>query len=193
MSQDRLPQERLGVIPPEKMTDAQKKAAAEFAEGRGYAVRGPFAALIRSPEVMLRAKAMGDYLRFKTTIPAKLNELAICVTARHWGQSYEWHAHAPLAIKAGLDPDILEAVKEGRRPKNIGADEELIIDFSTELHQNKSVSDATYAKAVARFGEQGVVDLTAVNGYYTFIAMALNVARTQLPASATPQVKPFPQ
>ena len=187
-----MSQERLGVIPPEKMTEAQKKAASEFAEGRGYAVRGPFAALIRSPEVMLRAKAMGDYLRFKTTIPAKLNELAICVTARQWGQSYEWHAHAPLAIKAGLDPAILDAVKEGRRPANIGADEELVIDFSTELHQNKSVSDATYAKAVARFGEQGVIDLTAVNGYYTFIAMALNVARTQLPAGATPQVKPFP-
>ena len=83
-------------------------------------------------------------------------------------------------------------MKEGRRPANIGADEELVIDFSTELHQNKSVSDATYAKAVARFGEQGVIDLTAVNGYYTFIAMALNVARTQLPAGATPQVKAFP-
>lgn len=188
-----MSQERLGVIPPEKMNDAQKKAAAEFAEGRGYAVRGPFAALIRSPEVMLRAKAMGDYLRFKTTIPAKLNELAICVTARQWGQSYEWHAHAPLAIKAGLNPEILDAVKEGRRPKTIDADEELVIDFSTELHQNKSVSDATYARAVTRFGEQGVIDLTAVNGYYTFIAMTLNVARTQLPAGATPQVKPFPQ
>ena len=187
-----MSQERLGVIPPEKMTAAQTKAAAEFADGRGYAVRGPFAALIRSPEVMLRAKAMGDYLRFKSTIPPKLNELAICVTARQWGQSYEWHAHAPLAVKAGLNPEILDAVKEGRRPKNIDADEELVIDFSTELHQNKSVSDATYAKALARFGEQGVIDLTAVNGYYTFIAMTLNVARTQLPAGATPQVKAFP-
>ena len=187
-----MAQERLGVIPPEKMTEAQKKAAAEFAEGRGYGVRGPFVALIRSPEVMLRAKAMGDYLRFKSTIPPKLNELAICVTARHWGQSYEWHAHAPLAIKAGLDPQILEAVKEGRRPKDIDADEELVIDFATELHQNKSVSDATYAKALARFGEQGIIDLTAVNGYYTFIAMVLNVARTQLPAGASPQVKAFP-
>ena len=187
-----MSQERLGVIPPEKMTDAQKKAASEFAEGRGYAVRGPFAALIRSPEVMLRAKAMGDYLRFKSTIPAKLNELAICVTARQWGQSYEWHAHAPLAVKAGLNPDILDAVKEGRRPTKLDADEDLVIDFSTELHQNKSVSDATYARALARFGEQGIIDLTAVNGYYAFIAMALNVARTHLPVGATPQVKAFP-
>ena len=188
-----MSQERLGVIPPEKMTEAQKKAAAEFAEGRGYAVRGPFAALIRSPEVMLRAKAMGDYLRFKSTIPPKLNELAICVTARHWSQSYEWHAHAPLAVKAGLNPEILDALKDGRRPKNIDADEELVIDFATELHQNKSVSDATYARALARFGEQGVIDLTAVNGYYSLIAMVLNVARTALPAGATPGLTPYPK
>ena len=187
-----MAQERLGPIAPEKMTDAQKKAAAEFAEGRGYAVRGPFAAMIRSPEVMLRAKAMGDYLRYKSTIPPKLNELAIMLTARAWGQSYEWHAHAPLAIKAGLDPEIAKAVAEGRRPTGLDADEELIVDFCTELHANKSVSDGTYTRALARFGEQGVIDLTAVNGYYTFVAMILNVARTPLPEGATPQVKAFP-
>ena len=184
--------ERLPTLAPEQMNEAQKKAAAEFAEGRGYAVRGPFGAMIRSPEVMLRAKAMGDYLRFRSSIPAKLNELAICLTARHWGQSYEWHAHAPLAIKAGLDPEVAKAVSEGRRPKGLDADEELIVDFCTELHQNKCVSDATYARALARFGEQGVIDLTAVNGYYTLIAMVLNVARTALPGGAAPQVKPFP-
>ena len=97
--------ERLPIIADDKLTDAQRKASQEFAEGRGYPVRGPFAALLRSPEVMLRAKAMGDYLRFKSTIPAKLNEFAICITARRWGQSYEWHAHCPLAEKAGLIND----------------------------------------------------------------------------------------
>ena len=187
-----MSEERLPALKPEQMSEAQRKAAAEFAEGRGYAVRGPFGAMIRSPEVMLRAKAMGDFIRFKSSIPPKLNELAILVTARHWGQSYEWHAHAPLAIKAGLDPEIAKAISEGRRPAKLDADEALIIDFSTELHQNKSVSDATYARALARFGEHGVVELTAVNGYYAFIAMQLNVARTKLPDGATPQVKPFP-
>ena len=185
--------ERLPALAPELLNNAQRKAATEFAEGRGYAVRGPFAALLRSPEVMLRAKAMGDYLRFKSTIPPKLNELAIMLTARHWGQSYEWHAHCPLAEKAGLDPAISRAVAEGRRPANLDADETLIVDFCTELHTNKCVSDATYARALARFGEQGVVDLTAVNGYYTLIAMVLNVARTALPPGATPQVEPFPR
>lgn len=187
MAADRMPN-----LTPEQMTDEQKKAAAAFAEGRGYQVRGPFGALIRSPEVMLRAKAMGDYLRFKSTIPPKLNELAICITARQWGQNYEWHAHRPLAEKAGLDPKIADAIAEGRRPEKLDADEQLIYDFSTELHQNKSVSDATYARALARFGEQGVVDLTAVNGYYSFIAMILNVARTALPAGARPGMQSFP-
>lgn len=184
--------ERLPILSTEQQTDAQKKASAEFAEGRGYPVRGPFAALLRSPEVMLRAKAMGDYLRFKSSIPPKLNELAILVTARHWGQSYEWHAHRPLAEKAGLRPEIAIAISEGRRPTGLDEDEALIIDFSTELHINKCVSDHTYARALARFGEQGIIDLTAVNGYYTLIAMVLNVARTALPEGASPQVKPFP-
>lgn len=185
--------ERLPMLADDEMSEAQKAAAATFAEGRGYAVRGPFAAMIRSPEVMLRAKAMGDYLRFKSSIPPKLNELAICLTARYWGQSYEWHAHAALALKAGLDPQIAKAVSEGRRPKGLDTDEELIVDFCTELHHNKCVSDATYARALERFGPQGVIDLTAVNGYYTMIAMVLNVARTALPAGAEPQVKPFPR
>lgn len=187
MATDRMP-----TLSPEQMNEEQKKAAAAFAEGRGYQVRGPFGVMIRSPEVMLRAKAMGDYLRFKSTIPPKLNEFAICITARQWAQSYEWYAHRPLAEKAGLDPKIADALAEGRRPEGLDADEQLVYDFSTELHQNKSVSDATYAKALARFGEQGVVDLTAVNGYYSFIAMMLNVGRTALPQGATPGLKPFP-
>lgn len=187
-----MSQERLPALPPEKMTEAQKKAAAEFAEGRGYAVRGPFAPMLRSPEVMLRAKAMGDYLRFKSSLPPRLNEMAICVTARRWGSNYEWQAHCPLALKAGLRPEIAEAIAEGRRPTGMAADEEIVYDFATELHVNRSVCDATYKRALDAFGEQGVVDLTAVNGYYSFIAMMLNVARTALPPGATPALKPFP-
>jgi 4-carboxymuconolactone decarboxylase len=184
-------QERFPALSPEQMTEAQKAASREFAEGRGYAVRGPFSVLLRSPEVMLRAKAMGDYLRFKSSIPPHLNEFAICITARFWGQNYEWHAHRPLAEKAGLKPEIAEAIAEGRRPLGMSEDEEIIYDFSTELHVHRSVSDATFKRALGRFGEQGVVDLTAVNGYYTFIAMALNVGRVSLPAGAKPGLKPL--
>ena len=188
MAQDRMPE-----IPVDQMTDAQRKAASEFAEGRGYAVRGPFAAMLRSPEVMLRAKAMGDYVRFKSTIPARLNELAIIITARQWSQNYEWQAHRPLAEKAGVKPEIAQAIADGRRPVGMGADEEIVYDFSMELHLNRSVSDATYKRALETFGEQGIIDLTAANAYYTFNAMMLNVARTALPAGAKAELQPFPR
>ncbi|MEZ5856651.1 MAG: carboxymuconolactone decarboxylase family protein [Hyphomicrobiaceae bacterium] len=188
-----MSRERMPAIAAEKMTEEQKAASATFAEGRGYAVRGPFMALLRSPEVMLRAKAMGDYLRFKSTLPPRLNEMAILVTARHWGQAYEWHAHRPLAEKGGLRPEIADAIADGRRPGDMSMDEAAVYDFATELHQNKCVSDATYARALNLFGEQGVIDLTAVNGYYSMIAMVLNVARTELPEGAKPGVLPFPR
>jgi 4-carboxymuconolactone decarboxylase len=188
-----MSRERMPAIPPEKMTDAQKAAAATFAEGRGYDVRGPFMALLRSPEVMLRTKAVGDYLRFKSVLPPRLSELAIIVTARQWSQSYEWHAHRPLAEKGGLRPEIANAIADGRRPEGMSIDEAAVYDFSMELHQNKSVSDDTYARAKALFGEQGIIDMTALNGYYTLIAMVLNVARTELPAGAKPGLEPFPR
>ena len=118
MSQDRMPP-----VPADKYNDAQKKAAAEFSEGRGYAVRGPFAVMIRSPEVMLRAKAMGDYLRFRSVLPPALNEFTILITARQWSNSYEWQAHVPHAKKAGLKDDIIAAVADGRRPANMSEEE----------------------------------------------------------------------
>src|SRR5215813_12946863 len=106
-------QDRMPPMPTEKMTDSQKKAAEVFAEGRGYAVRGPFVPLLRSPEVMLRAKAMGDYLRFKSTLPPRLNEMVILITARAWTQNYEWNAHRPFALKAGLRVEIVDAIAQG--------------------------------------------------------------------------------
>jgi 4-carboxymuconolactone decarboxylase len=187
MAQDRMPE-----IPADKLTDTQREAAAEFAAGRGYAVRGPFAVMLRSPEVMLRAKAMGDYVRFKSTIPPRLNELALIITARQWVQNYEWLAHRRLAEKAGLQPAIAQAIADGRRPNGMAADEEVVYDFCTELHANRSVSDATYQRALERFGEQGIVDLIAANGYYTFNAMMMNVARTALPAGAKAELLAFP-
>jgi len=178
------PADRMPEIPPEKMTPEQKKAADEFFAERKVAIFGPFVPLLRSPEVMQRARAMGDYLRYKSVLPAALNEFAILITARRWSQNYEWAVHQPIAVKAGLKPEITQALAEGRRPQAMSADEELIYDFSTELHENQCVSDPTYARAVARFGEQGVIDLLGVNGYYTFLAMVLNAARTAVPKNA---------
>ena len=174
-------QDRMPAIAPEKYDEAQVKAAAEFLATRKVPVFGPFIPLIRSPEVMLRAKEMGDYLRYKTGLGDKLNEFVILITARQWTQDYEWYVHHPIALKAGLDPAIAEAVRDGRRPDGMSEDETLIYDFCIELHRNKRVSDAVYAKAVARFGEKGVIDLVGVNGYYTFLAMALNTTRAETP------------
>lgn len=186
------PADRMPEIPPDKLTAEQKKAAEEFAAGRGVPVFGPFIPLLRSPEVMLRAKAMGDYLRYKSVLPPRLNEFAILITARQWTQQYEWAVHYPIAIKAGLNAEVAEAVVEGRRPQGMSEDEEIIYEFCIELHRNQSVSDATYARALAKFGEQGIIDLVGVNGYYTFLAMVLNTTRTPVPKGPTNALVGFP-
>jgi 4-carboxymuconolactone decarboxylase len=179
-------------IPADKMTPEQKKAADDFLAERKVPIFGPFVPLLRSPEVMLRARAMGDYLRYKSVLPAALNEFAILITARRWTQGYEWAVHEPIAVKAGLKAEITQALAEGRRPQGMSADEEMIYDFSTELHQNQSVSDATYARVQAKFGEQGIIDLIGVNGYYTFLAMVLNGTRTAVPKTTAPPLPAFP-
>jgi 4-carboxymuconolactone decarboxylase len=185
-------QDRMPPIPADKLTEAQKKAAEVFAEGRGYAVRGPFVPLIRSPEVMLRAKAMGDYLRFKSVLDPRINEMVIIITAREWTQNYEWNSHQPAALKAGLRREIADAIADGRRPAGMAEDEEIAYDMATEILRQKRVSDATYARAVAKFGEQGVIDMLGVIGYYNFLAIVLNAARTPLPAGVPEPLKRYP-
>ena len=185
-------QERMTPIPKDKMTDAQKKAAAEFEAARG-ALTGPWAVMLRSPEMINRARGLSDYLRFKSSLPPRLSELVILITARDWAQQYEWNAHHPLAVKGGLDPAIAKAIAEGRRPDKMAEDEAILYDFCIELHHNHSVSDATYARAVAKFGEQGVVDAVGLSGWYTLVAMVLNTARTPLPAGVAPPLPALPR
>jgi len=186
-------QDRMPPIAADKLTDAQKKAAEAFAEGRGYAVRGPFVPLIRSPEVMLRAKAMGDYLRFKSTLGPRLNEMVILITAREWTQQYEWNAHLPFALKAGLRREIADAIAEGHRPAGMAEDEEIAYDMATEILRQKRVSDPTYRRALARFGEQGVIDLLGVVGYYNFLAIVMNATRTGLPEGVAEPLRRYPE
>ena len=185
-------QDRMPPIPPANYTDAQKKAVADFASERGFAVRGPFVPLLRSPEVMLRAAAMGDFLRNKTTLAPRLSEMIILITAREWTQQYEWTAHHDIAVKAGLDPAIADAIADGHRPSGMDAEEEAVYDMSTEIQRTKRVSDATYKNAVAKFGEQGVIELLGINGYYTFLAITLNATRAALPAGTAEPLKRFP-
>lgn len=179
-------QTRLPTIPPENYTDQQKKAAEEFLAARKTPVFGPFEPLMYSPEVMSQARAMGDYLRYKSQIGTTLSELVILVTAREWTQDYEWYVHAPIAAKMGIKQSIIDAIREGRRPEGMSEDETIVYDFSIELHRNKSVSDATFARAEKRFGKPGVIDLTGVSGYYTLLAMQLNAAQYVMPKDGTP-------
>ena len=186
-------QDRLPPIPASALTDAQRKAIEEFKAARSADVSGPFVPLLRSPEVMNRARAMGDYLRFKSALPPRLSEFVILLVSRRWTQQYEWNAHQPLALKAGLSADVVAAIAEGRRPNPMPADEDALYALVDEVHRNQSVSDATYAKAVASVGEQGVIDTLGIAGYYTLLAMVMNTARTPLPAGAKPGLAPFPR
>jgi 4-carboxymuconolactone decarboxylase len=192
-AQDAANKDRMPAIAADKLTDAQKKAAEAFAEGRGYAVRGPFVPLIRSPEVMLRAKAMGDYLRFKSTLGPRLNEMVILITAREWTQQYEWHAHHAIALKEGLRREIADAIADGHRPADMAEDEEIAYDMATEILRQKRVSDPTYRRALARFGEQGVIDLLGVVGYYNFLAIVMNATRTGMPEGVAEPLRRYPE
>lgn len=185
-------QDRMPPIPTDKMTDAQKKAAAEIIAGPRGALYGPFIPLLRSPDLMSAVQKTGEYLRYHTSIEEKLNEFAILLAARRWTQHYEWDFHYPLALKAGIKAETLEALRAGRRPAGMSADEELVYDFTDELYRNQSVSDATYARAAKRFGEQGVLDLVGVTGYYYMVGMMMNVARTPVDKPQAPPIESFP-
>ena len=186
-------QDRMPPIPAEKMTAAQRAAVAEFKAARSVDISGPFIPLLRSPEVMNRARAMGDYLRYKSALPPRLSEFVILLTARRWTQQYEWNAHQALALQGGLSADIVKAVAEGRRPERMADDEEAVYTLWDELQTNHSVSDPTYARAVAKLGEQGVVDELGITGYYTMLAMVMNTTRAPLPEGVKPPLQMFPR
>jgi 4-carboxymuconolactone decarboxylase len=187
-------QERLPMIPTDKLSDAQKKTVAQMQAG-AFGVGGPFVALVREPKLAEQAYAMATYFRTDSVLGPKLMEFVIMLAARDWTQQFEWTAHYSRALKAGLTQETVSAIAEGRRPPGMPEDEDIVYDFWTELDHNKSVSDATYDRAVRKFGEQGVVSVTALNGYYAMLAMVLNVARTPvLPANAgVSQLPPFPK
>jgi 4-carboxymuconolactone decarboxylase len=136
---------------------------------------------------------MGLYLRFGSTLPRAVSEFAILLQARRWTQQYEWYVHAADARTAGLSEGIIEAVADGRRPENLTEEQEIVYDFCTELNDFRSVTDRTYARTVGKFGEQAMMDLIGLNGYYSFISMVLNVSRFPLPPGSVPALAPFPK
>jgi 4-carboxymuconolactone decarboxylase len=184
--------ERLPPLDPNALTEAQRRAAAELVAGPRGGIIGPFVPLLRSPELMEHAQRMGEYLRYRSAIGTRLSELVILLVARYWSQHVEWAIHVPIATKVGIASDMISAIAAGRRPTTLTDDEALVYDFCFELNVNQDVSDATFDRARARFGDQGVVDLMGINGYYTLLAMVMNGARTA-PAEATgTPLRPLP-
>jgi 4-carboxymuconolactone decarboxylase len=168
----------------DQMTPAQRSIAEAIISGPRGRMSGPFNTWLRSPVLADRLQKVGEYVRFNTSLDKRINEMAILMTAQAWGAQYEWYAHAPLAIKAGLDPAVVKAIGAGRKPDNMKDDEAIVWEFTTQLRRDHSVDDAIYAKALEKFGEQGIVDLIAVNGYYDVVSMTLNVAHVKPPAEA---------
>jgi 4-carboxymuconolactone decarboxylase len=177
-------------ISPAEMTSAQKEVHDEIVAGRRGRFGGPFQILIRAPEVCRHLQRLGEYLRWGSSLPPAVSELAICLTARHLRVSLEWHAHAPLAIEAGVPAAAIEAIRTGAKPSFTAPDQALVYRIVTELIDTKRLTDATFTEAISRFGEQGVVELGAIVGYYTAIGNALNAFQVPLPAGAPP---PFPE
>ena len=174
-----------------EMSEAQIKAAHDIASGQRGRLNpdGPNALLLRSPDLMSRTQRVGEYLRYNSALPLRLNEFAILITARQWNAQVEWLAHHPLALKAGLDPAVAADLAQGKHPAGMKDDEAIIYQFCKELHEAKAVSDAAFKAAVDKFGERGVIDLIGLTGYYTMLAMVLNVAQQPLPGGAPPPLQ----
>ena len=187
-----MPDTRFPPLEPDQMTDEQRAVVDAIQSGpRGAGLRGPFNALLRSPTLCDLVQRVGAYVRFGTSLPPALNELAICMAGRKWGAQYEFYAHRRLGIDAGLNPAILNAVAAGHRPVDMSADEAIVYEFVTDLLSTGQVSDSRYAVTLERFGERGIMDLVGAVGYYSLVSMVLNVAQVPLPEGETPPLKPL--
>ena len=185
--------ERLPMPAAESMTPDQRAAADALIQGPRKGVYGPFLPLLRAPQLLERVAKIGEYLRFECELDARIRELVTCAVARHVTNQFEWVMHAPLAVKAGIARATIEALQLGARPKNLPADEEAALDFTRELLATHGTSEPTYAAALACFGEQGVVELTSLIGYFMMVCWTMNVARTAAPAAAEgAALDPFP-
>ncbi len=172
---------RISLPAPDSMNSDQRRVYDKIVSGRRGKIQGPLRAVLHNAELADRWQALGELLRYNTSLPPRLSELAILVTGRACQSPFEWYAHRLEAEKIGIEPHVLEALLAQQMPPGLSAEEATVIQFATELNQSKSVSDATYADALARFGEQTIIELTALVGYYTMVAMTLNAHEIPLP------------
>jgi 4-carboxymuconolactone decarboxylase len=176
--------DRMPPLPDAELSDAQAAAKAAIIDGPRGRFEGPFIPLLRSPDLMGRLEKVGEYLRFGTKLSPRIREMAILIIARAYNEQTEWGIHHPIALKAGLREHIIAAIAEGRRPNGCQEDEQTTWDFLHELQTTKRVSDPTYELAKQLFGEDGVIDLTSLSGYYILLAQVMNVAQTPPPSGA---------
>lgn len=187
----RLRGDRFKPLTYDEMTPAQKTMIEHVLSGPRGGTDGPFNVQLRSPEMGDLGQQFGAATRFATSVPRKLYELAIIITARHWTAQFEWYAHHRSALQAGISPAVADAIAEGRRPAAIPPDEEAVYNFATELLDTRQVSDQTFAAAKNLLGERGVVDLVSVMGWYGTVSMLLNVDRYPMPDGAQAELKPL--
>ena len=173
----------------DQLNDAQRPLGEEIMKISSTGIGGPYNAMLRSPVLAQLLFDLFRYLRWETSVPTRLNEFAILIIGRQWRSQVEWYAHAPLAAKAGLAPDIIAELKAGKRPSGMAEDEALVYDFVTELTTTQKVSDETYARAKKVFNDQQIVDLTAVAGNYVMVAMMLAMAEETTPPGKEPPFK----
>jgi 4-carboxymuconolactone decarboxylase len=183
MAQPRFPR-----LTPEEMSPEQREVAALISAGPRGEVRGPFVALLHNPQLARHLQALGEHLRWKGKLPSQLTELAVLVTARRWTCQHEWFIHEQLARKAGLGASVIQAVAEGKEPELQG-DEAMVYAFCREAHASGRPSDAIFDKVRDRFGLDGALELIALCGYYTLMAMVLNAAGLPLPNNAEPPLR----
>jgi 4-carboxymuconolactone decarboxylase len=180
LSLSSVAQSRIEPVQPSELTAEQKKAAEEFFQSRKAPLTGPFLVLLHSPEMLTNASNMGLYLRYRSALGNQLSEMIILLTARHFTQDYEWFVHAPIALREKISEEIIEAIRDGRRPVKMTDDETMAYNFAYELLQNKRVSDSSYQAVEKRWGKKGAIDLTGIVGYYSLLAMELNMANHQI-------------
>ena len=184
--------DRMPPITDDQLTAAQRAAKKDITAGKRGELRGPYWRILRSPGFLMSVHRVGEYTRYDCKLDRRINEMATLIGARAWTQQYAWNAHYGKAIKAGLKPETATAIAEGRRPDGMARDEEILFDFLAEVLTNKSASDATYAKTVAQFGEEGVIDILGIVGYYAMLSMIMNVARTRMTDGRPLPLTPVP-
>ena len=184
--------DRMPPLPPGSMNEKQRKVADELTSGPRGGVKGPFIPALRSPDLVDRLGKLGEYLRFGSSLQAKISEFVVLIVSREWTNQFEWAVHAPLALKNGVDPQVIDALAEGRRPKNMAQDEEAAYEVCEELSRTKGLCDTTYRRALEIFGEAGMIDIAATYGYFVTVCAIMNLAHTPPPDAKIAPIVPFP-